>query len=301
MLFSHDTTLLATGTVDGNIGLWDTSSGECRHTLKGHNELISSLVLSPSNELLVSASADDTMRVWDVGSGECKQVLHTSSALPSAYFSSDSKLLALQDEGNFKILDISSGKCLLTRHIDFEQIAEFSPDFKFLVTGWTEIYLWDISTGQCRELKMPKEDNYIFSSVIFSNDSKLIAAAVAGIVTVWDASSGQSLETFDVKIIDLKFFVLTNSFLHTSIGTIRLSFSLNPGSHDPHHPLRPFFEGYYIDPDREWICWNRKKVLWIPPKYRPKSSIVSGSMMCLIPFSKKVLWLEFDPNGPPLV
>ncbi len=43
---------------------------------------------------------------------------------------------------------------------------------------------------------------------------------------------------------------------------------------------RPQYRGYGICPDRKWITWDGRKVLWLPQRYRPIVSTVAGSHNC---------------------
>ena len=67
--------LIASGSFDCTIKLWDWQTGECVRTLVGHTAEVSSISFSPDGQLLASGSNDLTIRIWDVASGECLQVL----------------------------------------------------------------------------------------------------------------------------------------------------------------------------------------------------------------------------------
>lgn len=60
------TSCVATGSNDGVVRLWDSRSGECVRTFRGHSEPIQSLSLSANRDYIVSASMDHTARVFDV-------------------------------------------------------------------------------------------------------------------------------------------------------------------------------------------------------------------------------------------
>ncbi|KAK7246441.1 hypothetical protein RIF29_41309 [Crotalaria pallida] len=57
---------VATGCVDGNVRLWDSRSGECVRTFRGHSDAIQSLSVSANRDYLVSASIDGTARIFEV-------------------------------------------------------------------------------------------------------------------------------------------------------------------------------------------------------------------------------------------
>ena len=67
--------MLASGSRDNTIRLWNPETGELLKTLRGHTEGINSLVFSGDGGTIISASRDDTIRIWDVESGELLQTL----------------------------------------------------------------------------------------------------------------------------------------------------------------------------------------------------------------------------------
>ena len=110
------TPLLASGSHDTTIRIWDIDMGECLNVLQGHTNWVISVVFSPNGRLLASASHDATARIWDVQTGECLKTFYTSpSRLMSIAFSPDGKILAASGE-NEKIWfwQIESGELIQT-------------------------------------------------------------------------------------------------------------------------------------------------------------------------------------------
>ncbi|XP_057722283.1 uncharacterized protein LOC130936254 [Arachis stenosperma] len=62
-----DASNLATGCSDGSVRLWDSRSGECTTTFRGHRDSIHALCVSADHKYLVSASWDGTARVFELG------------------------------------------------------------------------------------------------------------------------------------------------------------------------------------------------------------------------------------------
>jgi WD40 repeat protein/serine/threonine protein kinase len=55
--------VVAWGSADGTVKLWDTGTGEIR-TLHGHKSWVERVIFSPEGEWLVSASLDGTLKLW---------------------------------------------------------------------------------------------------------------------------------------------------------------------------------------------------------------------------------------------
>lgn len=68
--FTRDSRLLATGSRNGDIAIFETKSGIRKVELKGHSDEISFLEFSPDGTLLVSGSRDETFKVWNTSTGD---------------------------------------------------------------------------------------------------------------------------------------------------------------------------------------------------------------------------------------
>lgn len=104
MAFSPDDQLLATGTADGSVYIWNTqpaSSSVPLHELRGHKSKVNSVAFSPNGLFLASASDDMTVRVWNVKNGKKLYELSPSPIGPvkSIVFSRDGTfLLSLSED-----------------------------------------------------------------------------------------------------------------------------------------------------------------------------------------------------------
>ena len=70
--FNFGSDLCISGSIDRTCKVWDVASGQCVHTLRGHNDEILDVSFNTTGSKLVSASADGTSRVFNTNTGACQ-------------------------------------------------------------------------------------------------------------------------------------------------------------------------------------------------------------------------------------
>ncbi len=200
--FSLDGKLLASGSLDNTIKLWDIASGVCLKTLEGHTGDVTSVSFSPDGKLLASGSLDNTIKLWNAASGVCLRTFAEHMAtVTSVSFSPDGKLLASGSlDKTIKLWDAVSGVCLKTLegHKSIVDLVSFSPDGKLLASGGRDktIKLWDAVSGAC--LKTLEGHTANIFAVSFSPDGKLLASgSLDNTIKLWDIASGVCLKTLE--------------------------------------------------------------------------------------------------------
>lgn len=196
---SPDEAILATGSADRTIKLWNYKTGKCLKTLLGHSSWVWSVAFSPDSQYLASASYDQTVKLWDVSTGKCIRTLqeHTASVV-AVRFSPNGQYLA---SGGFdqiiKIWEVSTGKCLVTLHGHTNSVwsLAFSPNGQWLVSSSfdSSIKMWNTSTGQCMQT-LQGHDGPVAAIAYTPDGQRLVSGGFDSSIRVWDLLTGQCLQ-----------------------------------------------------------------------------------------------------------
>jgi WD40 repeat protein len=214
LAWSPDGTQLASGTAEGTVEVWDTTSGEKILDLMGHTGFITNVKWSSDGRYLATNSMDYSIRLWEAASG--KQILVLNGRWWTLDFSPDGKYLT-SSYGNLRLWDLSTLPPSLPYPPDptIWGDVKWSPDGHFLATntvvhdvtqdyqGWKTNLMglidWspdstrlvgslmpgaaivDAATGDVLvELKTPAPgpDNFYYTHA-WSPDGKLVASSAA--------------------------------------------------------------------------------------------------------------------------
>ncbi|KAL7893700.1 hypothetical protein HDV64DRAFT_262102 [Trichoderma sp. TUCIM 5745] len=192
--FSHDSSLIASGSSDETIRLWRTDTGECIQTLKGRDGTIQSVTFSHDSSLIASGSGNRTIRLWRTDIGECIQTLKGhDGTIQSVTFSHDSSLIASgSGDKTIRLWRTDTGECIQTLkgHSNMIRSVTFSHNSSLIASGSDDktIRIWDFTIGACVQTLKGHSDWVL--SVAFSHDSSLIASGSDDkTIRIWSADN----------------------------------------------------------------------------------------------------------------
>ena len=195
--FSDDGTLLASGSANGTIKVWNVTTREEAATLDGHTDGVLALDFSPDGTWLASGSRDNTVKLWEVTTWTNPGTLegHTDGIVSLGFLPGGKLATKSWRDGTVRLWDVETRSQSSTINTDAVGTVALSPDGATLASSisWA-IKLWSLSTGaQTGALNHMREYNY--AQLAFSPDGTILAVAANGLIEIWDVPANELLAT----------------------------------------------------------------------------------------------------------
>lgn len=144
LLLSDSTgTLVATGSSDRTVKVWDVPGGYCTHNFRGHTGVLTAVTFHPETNkaVLVSAAEDCTVRVWSLQNQSCIAVLTKHMATPTCMaFSGDGRTLLTG--GRDQVVNFWSAEGGKFGHIETVPVFDELESLKTLDGLWPSFEEW---------------------------------------------------------------------------------------------------------------------------------------------------------------
>jgi WD40 repeat protein len=203
--FSPDEKLLATGSVDDSLKLWDLSAGLQLRSLSARGHHVEGVAFSPDGHLLATAGGrDQNVKLWDVESGQEIRTLNCSRSGARAdlevikvEFSSDGQwLAAATNDTAVTTWEVSSGRSAGAFHSNerLDRVVAVNLDSRLAATAAADsntVQVWDLSTGN--SVRTLNSNAGTLRTVLFSRDGHYLLAAGESAGSVWDVAQGREM------------------------------------------------------------------------------------------------------------
>ncbi len=231
LTFSADSRLLATGSWDKSIKVWDVATGSLLWT-GWHTGEVVRIAFSADDRLLASNGGTEII-LWDSHQGTMLNKLPQRATPTGIAWSGDGRFLASSDvEGNVQIWSLQQhGQTTHLRSIVGSPVAipmlDFSPDSTLLVGACMDgpVRLWEVESG--RLLHSFEGHTDLVRRVTWSPDGHTIASASRDqTIRLWDFEKKYCrsvLRGHEGEVCGLAFSPDSRNLLTTSIdGTMRV-------------------------------------------------------------------------------
>ena len=198
--FSPDGRILASGSDNHTIILWDITTHTQIATLKGHSHWVTSVAFSPDGNILASGSEDKTIKLWDIRTHrEIATLKGHLDWIRSIALSQDRYILASgSSDKTIRLWNVKTHQtiAILKGHSNSVVCVALNQKANILASGSADktIKLWDVSTH--REIATLEGHSNWIRSVAFSPDGRILASGSDDqTVKLWDIATHTQIAT----------------------------------------------------------------------------------------------------------
>jgi WD40 repeat protein len=152
--YGPERNIIAAGSFDYKLKVWDVSTHEIKLTLEGHTKSTLPVAISPDEKYIVSGSLDRSIKIWNAQNGELIKSLekHSDNIYDIDFHPSGMYFASASRDQTIRLWDFSSGNVLVTYagHDKAVMDVVFTHDGNHLLSASLDgsIRLWETKTGK---------------------------------------------------------------------------------------------------------------------------------------------------------
>jgi WD40 repeat protein len=172
--------IIAAGSFDYKIKVWDVTTQAVKLTLEGHTKSTLPVAISPDEKYFVSGSLDKSIKIWNAQTGEMLKSLerHSDNIYDIEFHPTGMYFVSCSRDKTIRLWDFKTGDVLVTfvGHDKAVMDIEFSPDGNHLLSASLDgtIRLWEAKTGKMVYTFTGHENGV--NCIALSSDGKYLAS-----------------------------------------------------------------------------------------------------------------------------
>ncbi len=207
LAYSSDGKRFYSASSDKTIKEWDSLTGECIKTFRGHEGSVNSVVRI-NEDMLASGGSDKKIKIWDISRGKSIKTRNLPAEVNTLCFSREKELLFFGGEDRLlEIRDLLLKKelSLYPEHNSSIRSISYNPHKERIAAGgwalwdcyeenYRDSYIseWDILSGQCVFTYGPVSS--CVYNISYSPDGKiLITGDYDGSIGLWNVETGKNI------------------------------------------------------------------------------------------------------------
>ncbi len=197
--FSPDGLLMAVGTSEQSVVIWDVTNWQIIKNLVENDDDVRALAFSRNGKYLASGHNHDKVHVWDTSTWKKITSIRASKTVNSLSFDGVSSVLAIaRDDDKILLWDIKKDESYkkLKGHSGDVKAIDYSPDGLRLASGSRDnsAIIWDAISGD--KIKVLNGHSNNVEAISYSPDGKyLVSGSNDNSIIIWDAKTGNYIDT----------------------------------------------------------------------------------------------------------
>lgn len=183
---------IVSGSDDGTVRLWNTTTGALEQTLdEAHDNSIVMSVAIGGNRI-VSGGQDETVKVWNATTGALERTLDHGDIVLSVAIDGNQIVSGSQD-ATVSVWNATTGELKYSLEADFlaqETVGAVAIDGNRIVSGGEEgkeVYVWDATTGEQERTLFGMSDNVMSVAI---DGERIVSGGDDGGIYLWNATTG---------------------------------------------------------------------------------------------------------------